>query len=218
MKVNWPERVWVNSPVRKLVQALEARYFRRMRPMNRGGRCLEIGCGGGYGVRLVCEYFHPGHVEAIDIDPLMIGRAFRKSPGPILERADFFVADAQYLPYGNGCFDAVFNFGIIHHLEQWDLGIREISRVLKEGGGFYFEEIFPPLYANPLFRRLVAHPTQNRFYGREFRAALREAGLMLLPGYRESPFGILGIAEKRSTAASPADETEGNSSQEERVF
>lgn len=201
MKVNWPERVWVNSPVRRMVQSREARYFRRIRPMPEGARCLEIGCGRGFGARLVCQNFDPRRVDAIDIDPVMIELALRKSPGLILERALFFVADAQYLPYGTGCFDAVFNFGIVHHLEQWDLGLQEISRVLKEGGGFYFEEIYPPLYANPLFRHLLAHPTQNRFYSRQFHEALNEAGLFMLPGYRESLFGILGVAEKKSGAA-----------------
>jgi len=52
--------------------------------------------------------------------------------------------------------DAVFNFGIIHHLEDWEKGIQEIARVLVQGGLFYCEEIYPPLYANFLFRRLVA--------------------------------------------------------------
>jgi ubiquinone/menaquinone biosynthesis C-methylase UbiE len=203
MKVNWPERVWVNSPLRRLVQSIETRYFKKIRPMPEGGRYLEIGCGGGYGARLVCRNFHPERVDAIDIDPVMIELALRKFPGLILNRAVFFVADAQHLPYGTDCFDAVFNFGIIHHLEQWDLGLKEISRVLKEGGGFYFEEIYPPLYANALFRHLLDHPTQNRFYSRQFHAALNEAGLIPLPGYRESVFGILGVAEKKSMTGSP---------------
>jgi ubiquinone/menaquinone biosynthesis C-methylase UbiE len=197
MKVNWPEKVWVNSPLRKIIQGLEARYFKRIRFMPEGSRCLEIGCGSGYGARLVCRHFYPQRVDAIDIDPVMIELALRKSDGLFLEQASFLVADAQRLPYKNGCFDAVFNFGIIHHLEQWELGIKEISRVLRGGGAFYFEEIYPPLYANFLFRHLLAHPTQNRFYSGEFHAALRKAGLIILPGYKESAFGILGVAEKR---------------------
>jgi len=197
MKVNWPERFWVNSPARGLVQVLETWYFRRIRPMPRGGSCLEIGCGSGYGARLVCRNFLPERVDALDIDPDMIGLALKKSPDPVLERTLFLLADAQHLPYGTGSFDAVFNYGIVHHLEQWDLGLKEISRVLKEKGGFYFEEIYPPLYANPIFRRLLDHPRRDRFHGREFHDSLREAGLIILPGYRESPFGILGVAEKR---------------------
>ena len=170
--------------------------------MPQGGRFLEIGCGNGFGARLVCLHFYPERVDALDIDPLMIEFAVRKFSRVTNDRAAFFVADAQHLPYGDSSFDAVFNFGIIHHLEQWDLGIKEISRVLKEGGGFYFEEIYPSLYANPLFRHLLAHPRQNRFYSGEFHAVLEDAGLALLPGYRESMFGILGVAEKNSRPGS----------------
>ena len=202
MKVNWPERIWVNSPVRRLVQGREIRYFKMSRPMPKGGRFLEIGCGNGFGTRLVCLHFYPERVNALDIDPDMIEFAVRKFQRFTNGCAAFFVADAQHLPYGAGSFDAVFNFGIIHHLEQWELGIKEISRVLKEGGGFYFEEIYPPLYANPLFRHLLAHPRQNRFYSREFHEVLEDAGLTLLPGYRESMFGILGVAEKKSRPGS----------------
>jgi ubiquinone/menaquinone biosynthesis C-methylase UbiE len=106
------------------------------------------------------------------------------------------VADAQHLPYGDASFDAVFNFGIIHHLEDWEQGIREIARVLVKGGALYFEEIYPPLYANPLFRHLLAHPTENRFFGSDFRQTLSQAGLTLVLPYRESRLGILGVAEK----------------------
>ena len=92
--------------------------------------------------------------------------------------------------------DAVFNFGILHHLEDWTRGVREIGRVLKADGGFYFEEIYPSLYANFPLRHLLAHPRENRFHGPEFRAALADAGLKLLPGYKENGFRILGVAVK----------------------
>jgi SAM-dependent methyltransferase len=92
--------------------------------------------------------------------------------------------------------EAVFNYGIIHHLEDWEQGIREIGRVLKRGGGFYFEEIYPALYANVITRRLLEHPTENRFHGPEYRAALQKGGLRLLPGYKETRFAILGVAVK----------------------
>jgi SAM-dependent methyltransferase len=92
--------------------------------------------------------------------------------------------------------DAVFNFGIVHHLEDWEKGIQEIARILKSGGAFYFEEIYPALYANMITRRLVAHPTENRFYSQEYRTALVKSGLRLLQGYKESRFGILGVAVK----------------------
>ena len=198
MKVNWPERVWINSPVRAWVQRKEAGFFEKIRPLPPGSFCLEIGCGRGKGAELVHSAFHPRRVDGIDIDPLMIELAKKRLKSNARGLSFFFVADAQDLPYPDACVDAVFNFGIIHHLEDWQRGIGEIARVLVAGGLFFFEEIYPPLYANFLFRRLVAHPTENRFYGEQFRAELSEQGLRLLPGYKENRFGILGIALKLS--------------------
>jgi len=199
MKVNWLERLWVNSPVRLLVQRQEAGFFKRLRDMAPGGHVLEIGCGRGAGAELILGTFQPRRVDALDLDHGMIRLAKRRRLRQRNGHLFFYVADAQHLPYPDSCLDGVFNFGIIHHLEDWEQGLREIARVLRPGGGFYFEEIYPPLYANPLFRHLLDHPTENRFHGPEFRGALRTTGLALLPGYRETPFGILGVAVKERT-------------------
>jgi ubiquinone/menaquinone biosynthesis C-methylase UbiE len=196
MKVNWPERIWVNSPVRTLVQMREVSWFKQVRSLKPGSFCLEIGCGCGMGSKLVLKTFLPRRVHAIDIDPAMIDLALQRRPRSKENRILFSVADAQHLPYGDACFDAVFNFGIIHHLEDWEQGIREIARVLVRGGALYFEEIYPPLYANWLFRRLLAHPTENRFFGPDFRRALSWSRMKLISSCRESRFGILGVAEK----------------------
>ncbi len=169
-----------------------------MRPLPASSFCLEIGCGRGKGVELVQHTFHPRRVDGLDVDPLMIELAKKRFHGTSRGHSFFFVADAQDLPYPDACVDAVFNFGIIHHLEDWEKGLREIARVLVRGGLFYCEEIYPPLYSNFLFRRLVAHPTENRFHGEQFRAALSAVGLRLLPGFKERRFGILGVAQKDS--------------------
>ena len=138
-------------------------------------------------------------LDALDIDPVMIRLAARRRPVWTGDRLLFLVGDAQQLPYADASMDSVFNLGIIHHLEDWEQGIKEISRVLKAGGRFYFEEIYPPLYANVITRRFLDHPTENRFHGPEYRAALQAGGLRLIPGYRETRFGILGVAVKQSS-------------------
>ena len=196
MKVNWAERLWVNSPLRFLIQKREARFFKRMRNLEPGSRCLEIGCGHGAGARIILNTFQPASIEGLDIDPFMIGLALRRQRKKTAHGLRFLVGDAQNLPYADGSMDAVFNFGIIHHLENWRQGISEIARVLKRGGGFYFEEIYPPLYANLITRILLEHPTENRFHGPEYRGALKSEGFRLLPGYKETRFAILGAAVK----------------------
>lgn len=190
MKTNWPEKVWVNSPVRLWVQKREMRFFRSLRDLPPSARCLEIGCGKGAAIPLIKKMYNAGPVEAFDIDMEMVKLARKRKVGPVL------VADAQDIPYPDESMDAVFNFGIIHHLEDWERGIREIARVLKRSGSFFFEEIYPPLYANFLFKRILVHPRDNRFYGEEYRSAIKNAGLTLQAGYVENRFRILGVAVK----------------------
>ena len=38
-------------------------------------------------------------------------------------------------------YDAVFDFGIIHHIPRWREALDEVARVLKPGGRFFFEEV-----------------------------------------------------------------------------
>jgi ubiquinone/menaquinone biosynthesis C-methylase UbiE len=196
MKVNWAERLWVNSPLRFIIQQRETRFFKKLRNLEPGARCLEIGCGRGAGARIILKTFEPSRLDGLDVDPAMIRLASRRQPHWTVDRLQFLVGDAQRLPYTDGSMEAVFNYGIIHHLEDWKQGIGEIARVLKTGGGFYFEEIYPALYANAITSRLLEHPTENRFHGPEYRAALKKEGLKLLAGYKETRFAILGVAVK----------------------
>lgn len=190
MKTNWPEKVWVNSLVRLWVQKREMKFFRSLMDLNSPARCLEIGCGKGAAIPLIKKIYNADRVDAFDIDEAMVKLARRRRAGLVL------VADAQDIPYPDQSMDIVFNFGIIHHLEDWERGIREIARVLKKSGSFFFEEIYPPLYANFIFKRILLHPRNNRFYGEDFRSAIKNAGLTLQPGYLENRFRILGAAVK----------------------
>jgi ubiquinone/menaquinone biosynthesis C-methylase UbiE len=204
VKTNWIERIWVNGPFRIMTQKREVAAFRRLHPLQAQARVLEIGCGRGRGARLIEKAFFPSAIDAVDIDPHMIRLAERdqRRHGP--RSGTFQVADAQSLPFPDASMDAVFNFGIIHHLEDWEAGIREVARVLKPGGVFYFEEIFPALYANFIFRLLLPHPRENRFDGPAYRAALERAGLSLKDGYRETRLTIVGacVASTASRRAS----------------
>lgn len=190
MKTNWPEKIWVNSPVRLWVQKREMNFFKSLRDLPSSARCLEIGCGKGAAIPLIKKMYDADRVDAFDIDEAMVKLAKKREAGLVM------VADAQDIPYPDESMDAVFNFGIIHHLEDWERGISEIARVLKKSGSFFFEEIYPPLYANFLFKRILVHPRDNRFYEKEFRSALRNSGLILQKGYVENRFRILGVAVK----------------------
>ena len=196
MEVNWPERFYCRSFVRKIAQWREVRYFRATRPIPAGAKVLEIGCGDGGGAGSFARAFAPSLYHGLDVDPAMVKVAARRPKKGCLVNSAFVLGDAERLPYPDAAFDAVVNFGIIHHLPDWRRGVEEVARVLRPGGTFYFEEIYPPLYANPVFRVMLAHPRENRFHGPEFREALDAAGLSLLPGFHESSLFILAVAVK----------------------
>lgn len=198
MNVNFPERIWCNSSLRRLVQRREVAFWQTLGDLEPGARVLEIGCGNGAGALMLLEAFAPSHVFALDPDMDMLRLAVkRRGRNSLQHTVTFLQGDAQHLPLPDASMDAAFNFGIIHHLEDWRLGLRELGRVLKPGGAFFFEEIFPPLYANALMKRLVLHPTEDRFHAPEFLQTMAEAGLEIQPGRKESRFGMVGLARKR---------------------
>jgi SAM-dependent methyltransferase len=86
-------------------------------------------------------------------------------------------------------YDAVFDFGIIHHVPDWRAVLMEVYRVLKPGGLFYAEEPLEGVLNLPLMHRLFAHPVEDQFDLSEFRSALRACGdsiVVDLPDYCRS--------------------------------
>jgi ubiquinone/menaquinone biosynthesis C-methylase UbiE len=197
MLMNWPERVWIYSPLRPVFLRREiAKWLRLARPIRRDN-ALEIGCGLGKGARLLIRRMGFKQVYAFDLEEKLVKRAVRGRPQHLEKLIAFFVGDTQDLPFPNACFDAVVNFGIIHHVLDWRRCISELSRVTRPGGTFYFEEIYPPLYANFLLRHLVRHPTSDRFNGEQFLEALEHNKFQLAEGVcTASRFGIVGAARK----------------------
>ena len=176
MRLNWLETKLMNNPVRAAAQRhLEVSRLLRMGGRMNGGRALEVGCGRGVGTELILETFGADHVDAFDLDPAMValarrrlarfGDAVRVSTGDVCQ---IDAADASY--------DAVFDFGILHHVPNWRDAIAEIFRVLAPGGRLYAEEIFGRFTGHPITRRLLEHPEAGRFDHDAFRRALEERG------------------------------------------
>lgn len=195
--MNWPERVFIYSPVRVLIQFRHVARWIRIAGQPTLSRGLEIGCGLGRGARIAARRLGIRKLVAFDLEEALVRRANSAASGDPHRRVMFLTADGQDMPFHSACFDAVIDFGIIHHVLDWQRCLREIERVLKPGGYFYFEEIFPSLYANVFMKRIVRHPEEGRFDREEFLAALAERGLRILSGEKRiSRFGIVDVARK----------------------
>ena len=176
MLLNRLEFALMNNPLRAAVQRyFESRRFLRMAGPMHGGRALEIGCGPGVGTQLILDVFRADAVDAFDLDPQMVSLARRRLRARA-SQVRLWVADATAIPAPSASYDAVFDFGIIHHIPDWRRALREVARVLKPGGRFYAEEILAAFIGHPIVRRLLDHPQADRFDAAAFKAALEESG------------------------------------------
>ena len=197
MKLNWAERLVVNNPVRVMIQRRLIKWIKGVTVIAPQSLVLEIGCGRGAGARLIQEEFQPARLHAFDLDHRMILAAARYLEREDRDRIMLYVGDAVRLPYRDGVLDAVFGFGVLHHVPDWRAGLREIARVLKPGGLYCLEEFYPPFYQNFLARRLFLHPEHDRFSSEDLYAALAEAGFSLQGRREQKQVGILAVAVKQ---------------------
>jgi ubiquinone/menaquinone biosynthesis C-methylase UbiE len=202
MKLNWVERHYVNSPIRYSVQRLVVQWFKSTMPIAPGANLLEVGCGRGAGARLILSKFQPRHLQLLDIDLTMIETASKYLSVEKNRPISFCAGDAAYLPFATAHFDAVFGFGVLHHIPAWRIGLKEIARVLKPGGVYYLEEFYPGLYQNLITKRLLVHPDHDRFHSKDLYEASSASDLILTYTLELKKLGILGIAIRQEVGGS----------------
>jgi ubiquinone/menaquinone biosynthesis C-methylase UbiE len=89
------------------------------------------------------------------------------------------VGNIRHIPAVGASYDAVFNFGAIHHVVRWRQALAEIARVLKPGRPFYCEEILSKYITHPLWGRFMDHPQEDRFDTPQFISALQQNGFSI---------------------------------------
>lgn len=196
MKLNWAERWVVNNPIRVFQQHIEIKWFRQMMPLKPEAAILEVGCGRGAGAKLIYRAFKPSQLHILDLDIKMIQGAKTYLSGATKDIMTTIVGDSIELPFKSEALDALFGFGFLHHVPDWRRALSEIARVLKSGGVYYMEELYPSLYQNVITKRILLHPEHDRFTSRDLRAELDAAGLSLENAFELKKMGILGVAAK----------------------
>jgi len=199
------ERWLVNSWFRARLAPNEVNALLRWTRLPADAAVLDMGCGPGVSTVLFAEKARPRLLAAFDFDAGMVKRARRRLHGD--PRVGLFVADAARMPFPDGLFDAVFVLGVVHHVPEWRVSLREVARVLRPGGRLGFAE--PSRQALRLVYRLLPHDRESMFSVEEWRSALADVGLRIEGDLHSLPlWDICGVATKRDTAKPPSASTE----------
>ena len=153
----FPNLSWRNG----LHASVEVPAMVRILRLPSDSRVLEVGCGRGMALAPVARLCRPRVHAAIDIEPEFVAEARAgASDNGIDVRLE--VADIRRLPFDDGSFDVVIDFGTCYHIDRPESALSEIARVLAVGGLFVHE--------TPL-SQLLAHPIRTRGRALPFTAA-----------------------------------------------
>ena len=123
---------WRASSLGDITETLERRLIQRLAGEITGCAVLDVGCGDG---TLTRAFRHNGaaRVAGCDTDPRMIARAGAQAARMGAD-ITYAVARTEQLPFRDESFDLVTIVTVLAFVDEPDLALREIARVLKPGG------------------------------------------------------------------------------------
>jgi len=145
---------------------------------------LEIGCGtGSTALRLACG---TRRLLATDVSAEMIAIAREKLAARPLPQLSFAVADADAPVFGQGAYDAVLAFNLLHLVGNLDQALASVMQALRPGGRLIsktacLSEMNPliPHLALPLMRAIGKAPHVLCFNGEALEAAIARHGFVI---------------------------------------
>ena len=152
-------------------------------------KVLDLGCGNGntavwLAQQTGCE------VVGIDISQVRIDNARDKSKSHPTLNLSFHKASATNLPFADGEFTHVWSQATIYHIHDRNTALKEIHRVLKEGGTLLFDDLTTPVAEvsemahRYVYERLLFDPT---FSQASYTECLSQLGLMVIEAQDLSP-------------------------------
>ena len=119
------------------IEKIELKTFKKFGLKICGSDILEVGCGSGYAASLITRET-PNSYTGLDIMPEQLAIACGRN----LPNVVFVEGSADDLTqFPDGSFDAILDFCILHHVEDWRIFFDESRRVLKDNGSIYIADL-----------------------------------------------------------------------------
>ncbi len=177
--LNWQERkekthnyFTTSSPQTQLQLAFQNHYelFKKLFFKEKRGKSLEVGCGRG---NLSLYFANDGwDAHLLDQSKSAINVA-KENFNSLNLKGNFFVGDANSLPFESEMFDVVFSVGLLEHFEEVSQTIKEQARILKKDGIFIgyvvperklnVQTFFKPLNKTLSFLKKIIDPDVDKF-------------------------------------------------------
>lgn len=125
-------------------------------------RVLEIGCGSGLAVSLVCAQLQGGHVLAVDRSTAKISRARQKNLSELASgKADFLTGAFAEVDWAQRKFDKIFSFNVNVFWMQADEDMQVLRRLLARKGVVCFFYVPPDLAQLKMIRQRLPECLKN---------------------------------------------------------
>lgn len=131
-----PTRIWLHH----------AKRYRFAAGFAAGATTLDLGCGVGYGTRMLARSAR--RVVGVDLARPALEYAARVYGSP---RTEFLTADARRLPVADGAFDLAVCFEMIEHVEDHAAVLDQAARALRPEGRLVVSTPNPRFYAPDQF-------------------------------------------------------------------
>ncbi len=139
---------------------------------------LDIGCGTGWAVGQAANLVNgKGLFYGVDLSPKMIAKAKDNFSGK--ENFRFMEANSESIPLDDNFFDIIICTNSFHHYLHPDKALKEMYRLLKNGGKLYILDPLADTWIVKFFDRLakLKEPEHVKMYStKEFQQLFEGAG------------------------------------------
>ncbi len=126
--MNWYQKRKNIRHIQKVFQALE---------LPKDGKIIDVSCGGGRLLKTIENHYPELDLYGVDVTPGYLAR------NPDLSNINFFTAEADKLPFEDNTFDVTLCSFSLHHYNNAQSVVNEISRITKSSEIIYLADFSP---------------------------------------------------------------------------